>query len=143
LRDDTTDARQISAPETSREELFAEAMSRPVEDKLTEWRRKAAEREQRIAARRSARDTTTAQAMARLEALEEKLARMKAEQSEHVLSAIEEALGIFDEEISAPLAAQVAALSEKITTLEATVKRLGGDVSPIDLPNVLDARRMQ
>jgi hypothetical protein len=68
---------------------------------------------------------------------------MKAEQGERVLSLIEEALGIFDEEVTAPLARQVATLRERILTLEADLKKRGTDVEPIDLPNPFEARRMQ
>jgi hypothetical protein len=134
LRGDASDTRQISEPESSRDDLLAESMARPIEDRNAQW---AARRK----AESEARALTEAEALATRETrLEEKLAAVIAAERENAVELVEDALAIFDEEISAPLARQVAALREQVATLEAKIKQLGGGVEPIDLPNVLPAR---
>lgn len=66
--DDATDARPAEFSEPTREEILREALARPIETVNQGARRRAAEREQRIAAQRAERETTIAETIASLEA---------------------------------------------------------------------------
>ena len=137
-----TDTRQISEPEIALEEILRQ----PCESVNQRTARKLAERDARWAAQRARRETTEAETMADIEArLEAKFTALVVEQRAVALELVSEALAVFDEEVCAPLARQLGALRKQVATLEAEIKKLRSlDASePLDLPNILEARRMQ
>jgi hypothetical protein len=139
-RDDTEPA-EISKPAPlSLEEILRE----PIEDNLTRWRRKAAERKQR----RTQRELTLTDAVAAAETrIETKLTKFAEDQREFVLQAIGEAFAAFFEERCigqelAPLREQVLALKKDLVEVQAKTLATSGkiiddaiiDVPPLPLP---------
>ena len=74
--------------------------------------------------------------------LEERLAGMRAEQREVALSLVEDALATFGEEICALFERQLAALEVELKNLRER-QRAFDAAEILDLPNVLEARRVQ
>lgn len=138
--DDDSDqfAGESFEPET-REQILQEALARPVEDRLTAYRRKAAERD----AQRIERDTFQAEIITRLETrLETKFTALAAEQRDVAMSVASEIVELFDEEIVTPLERELVTLRGRLEMLEGKAKKVD-PAEILDLPNPLDARRMQ
>jgi len=145
LNDDTAkiQPREISAPT---EMTVDEISARPVESDLDLYRRRVAQRVSRWAEQRAEREECEmSEALASLEArIDARLASLGIEQCEASLEMIEDVLAIFAEEVTIPLERQLAAMREQVATLEVQLKKLElGGGAPINLPNVLDARRVQ
>lgn len=120
-----------------------EILRQPCESRNERARRELAERDARWAAQRRLRTLTDADALATGEAeLEERLAGMRAEQREVALSLVEDALATFGEEICALFERQLAALEVELKNLRER-QRAFDAAEILDLPNVLEARRVQ
>lgn len=132
-----------------REQLLQEAWARPLEDKLTKWRREHAEQEAQWAAARAKRETAKVDAMSALEArLDAKYGRRIADQRELIFEVIGEAFKVFYDEQIVPLICEpyekkFRELTAVVDTLRAELKQLSGGVEAITLPSQPAARRMQ